>query len=119
MNTKLLANGLLVTAALIAFLLLIPIGSTELPDVIWWYVVLPLMGVVALMDIIGLILLGSKETTIKFTPRFKYTKVLIILPMLFLLTSCMTTNVCNLKNGNNKVISKGASASTYTHKSIW
>lgn len=119
MNTKNLANWLLIIAALIAFLLLILIGSTELPDSIWWYVVLPLMGVVAILDIIGLILLGSEKNYISFKPRFRYTKVLVIFPMLFLLTSCMTTNVCNLKNGSNKVISKGASASTYTHKSIW
>ena len=119
MSSRTLANCLLTLAALLAFLMLIVIGSTDLPDNIWWYVIIPTMTLVAILDIVALVLLQVKETTIKLTPRFKYTKVLIILPCIFLLTSCMTTNVCNLRNGQNKTISKSASASTYTHKSIW
>lgn len=119
MNTKLLANCLLTIAALLAFLMLIVIGSTDLPDNIWWYVIIPTMTLVVILDIVALVLLQVKETTISFKPRFRYTKVLVILPMLFLLTSCMTTNVCNLRNGKNKVISKSASTSINKPKNIW
>ena len=119
MNSKTLANCLLTIAALLAFLMLIVISSTNLPDNIWWYIIIPTMTLVAILDIIALVLLQVKETTFTFKPRFRYTKVLVILPILFLLTSCMTTNVCNLRNGQNKTISKSASASVKTHKQLW
>lgn len=119
MDSRTLANCLLTIAALLAFLMLIVIGSTDLPDSIWYYLIIPCVALVFIFDVIALILLQSKETTISFKPRFRYTKVLVILPLIFLSTSCMTTNVCNLRNGQNKTISKSASASVKTHKQLW
>jgi hypothetical protein len=82
-----------------------------------WTIVFWLIGVAVFLQLTSLILFYNKDRIYSFKSRFSYKKVLIILPFIFLLSSCSTTTeVCNYKNGQTKVIQK---YQTQTYKKVW
>jgi hypothetical protein len=85
-----------------------------------WVITFSLVGVTILLLVSSLILFYNVDRIYSFKSRFSYKKVLIILPFIFLLSSCSTTtNVCNLRNGKNVKIQKSGYSYNHNHKSIW
>jgi uncharacterized membrane protein YfcA len=117
MKTSNLSIILMIAAMLLSFT-----GCFLCHYVVDFTIIAILVMVIVLLLLTSFVLMvtSTKDSYINFTPRHWRKKILILIPLVFILSSCTTTTrVCNYRNGNTKIVNKTTNSYSQYVRNQW